>query len=57
LKLGASFLNTIAVGLVGAAVIVPGMTALKSIQWQWIPVALILHVGAHLLLGRLTSEE
>ena len=57
MKLGASSLNTLAMGLLGAAVIVPGVTSLQAIQWQWIPVGLILHGGAHLLLGRLTSED
>jgi hypothetical protein len=54
-KLAASFLNTIAI--LGAAFIIPSISSPDLIRWQWVPVALILHGGAHVVLGFLNNED
>jgi hypothetical protein len=56
-KLGASFLNTAAIAVLGAAFIVPAVSGSGNIRWNWVPVALILHLAAHAAFGLLRSEE
>jgi hypothetical protein len=57
LKLAASFLNTLALAIIGAAFVVPGVTSLELVRWIWIPVGLLLHLTAHLMLRLLKSED
>lgn len=57
LRLAANFLNAIGIGIVGAAFIVPGMTDLSTVRWSWIPVGIILHSVAQLLLQLLQAED
>ena len=57
LKLAVSFLNTMALAVVGTAFIIPGVTSLDTVRWSWLPVALILHVTAQAIIGLLKSEE
>jgi hypothetical protein len=56
-KLVSSSLNTVALAILGAAFIVPGVVLLEAVRWMWIPVAFILHLGAHLALRFLKSED
>lgn len=56
-KLLASFLNTLALAIIGAAFVVPGVGSLSSVRWAWIPVGLVLHFSAQTALGLLKSEE
>jgi hypothetical protein len=56
-KLAASFLNTIAIAILGAAFIIPSISSPDLIRWQWVPAALILHGGAHVVLGFLNNED
>ena len=56
-KLAASALNTLAIGIIGAAFIVPGVTSLDNVRWVWIPAAFILHLIGQVLLGTLKSED
>lgn len=57
LKLAANFLNAIAIGVVGAAFIVPGVTDFATVRWIWIPAGLVLHLVGHMLLQSLRSED
>ena len=57
LKLLASFLNTLGLAVIGAALVVPGIASLASVRWAWIPVGLVLHFAAQTALGLLRSEE
>jgi type IV secretory pathway TrbD component len=57
LKLAAGALNTLALATVGAAFIIPGVTSLENVRWAWIPVGVILHLLAHLVLGLMKSED
>ena len=56
-KLTTVSLNTLALAIVGAAFIIPGVTSLENVRWAWIPVGLILHLLAHLVLGFMKSED
>jgi lipopolysaccharide export LptBFGC system permease protein LptF len=56
-KLVSTSLNTVALAILGAAFIVPGGVSLEAVRWMWIPVAFILHLGAHLVLRFLKSED
>ena len=56
-KLVSTSLNTVALAILGAAFIVPGVVSLEAVRWMWIPVAFILHLGAHLVLRFLKSED
>lgn len=57
MKLIASFLNTLSLAILGAALIVPGVTSLENVRWIWIPAAFALHLGAHAAVFLLRSEE
>jgi hypothetical protein len=57
LKLVASFLNTLALAVIGAAFVIPGVTSLESVRWIWIPAGIILHLCAHVPLRLLKSED
>ncbi|WP_051956076.1 hypothetical protein [Beijerinckia mobilis] len=56
-KLAAAALNALAIGVLGAAFVVPGVENLDKVHWWWIPVALFLHVMAHATFGFLRLEE
>ena len=60
-KLFYSTMNAFAVGVVGAAFIVPGITSIASIfelqRWIWFIAAAGLHLMAQLVIGLLRSEE
>jgi hypothetical protein len=56
-KLTTVSLNTLALAIVGAAFVIPGVTSLENVRWAWIPVGLILHLLAHLVLGLMKSED
>ncbi|MBM0206915.1 hypothetical protein JNW90_30850 [Micromonospora sp. STR1s_5] len=56
-KLIVSFLNTLSLAIIGAAFVIPGVASLSGVRWGWIPVALLLHLGAHAALSLLKSEE
>ena len=56
-KLTAFSLNTLSLAVVGAAFVIPGVTSLENVRWIWIPVGLVLHLLAHLLLGFMKSED
>ena len=57
MKLTAVSLNTLALAIVGAAFIIPGVTSLDKVRWVWIPIGLTLHLLAHLALGFMKSED
>jgi len=57
LKLAAGALKTLALTIVGAAFVIPGVISLENVRWAWIPVGLILHLLAHLVLGFMKSED
>jgi putative exporter of polyketide antibiotics len=57
LKLTANFLNAIGIGVVGAAFIIPGVTDLTAVRWDWLPFGFTLHVLAHVALSFLKSED
>jgi hypothetical protein len=40
-KLLASFLNTLGLAIIGAAIVVPGVSSLAAVQWVWIPAGLV----------------
>ena len=60
-ELSATALNALAVALIGAAIIIPGVRDLSSLlSWQplfLLFVALTVHIGARLFLLLLRSEE
>jgi hypothetical protein len=56
-KLTTVSLNTLALAIVGAAFVIPGVTSLENVRWAWIPVGLVLHLLAHLVLGFMKSED
>jgi hypothetical protein len=39
-KLTTVSLNTLALAIVGAAFVIPGVTSLENVRWAWIPSAL-----------------
>jgi hypothetical protein len=60
LKLIATSLNTIALGIVGAAYVIPGISGSLSADLPrliWFSYALALHLGAHVFLRFLRSED
>lgn len=60
-KLLASFLNALALGVIGAGLIIPtvsgGIGLLTTDSVIWILIGLALHLGAHIVLLRLKNEE
>jgi len=56
-KLLASFLNTLSLAFVGAALVIPGVASTDDVRWVWLPAALRLHLAAHLTFRYLKSEE
>jgi len=56
-KLAAGALNTLALAVVGAAFVIPGVTSLANVRWAWIPVGVVLHILAHIALGLMKSED
>ena len=56
-KLTAVSLNTLALAILGAAFIVPGVTSFDNVRWAWIPIGFALHLLAHVVLGFLKSED
>lgn len=61
LRLLTSAMNTLAVGIVGAAMIVPGINSAAALlelhRFAWLATALTLHVSAVFVLRWLKSEE
>jgi hypothetical protein len=57
LKLVASFLNTLSLAVIGAAFVIPGVTSLQGVRWLWIPIGIVLHLGGHIPLRLLKSED
>jgi hypothetical protein len=57
LKLAVSFLNTLSLAIIGAAFVVPGVTSFNNVRWVWIPVGVLLHLVAHLMLRLRKSED
>jgi hypothetical protein len=57
LKLVAAFLNTLALAVIGAAFVIPGVASLEGVRWIWVPVGLFLHLLAHMMLRFLKSED
>lgn len=55
-KLGASF-NTVALAILGAALILPSVSGGDAVHWNWVLPAIILHLLAHIALSFLKSEE
>jgi hypothetical protein len=56
-KLTAVSLNTLALAIVAAAFVIPGVTSLDNVRWAWIPIGFILHLLAHAVLGFMKSED
>jgi len=60
-KLLYSTVNALAIGMVGAAFVVPGVTSADALlepqRWIWILIAVALHSVAYLIVGWLRSED
>lgn len=60
-KLGYTTVNALAIGVLGAAVIVPGVSSVASLlefqRWIWLIIAMALHMLAQMIVGLLRSEE
>lgn len=56
-KMLAGTLNALAIGILGAAFVVPGVTSLENVRWIWIPAALVLHLMAYVAYRFLKSED
>jgi len=61
IKLVASALNAISLGIIGAAIIVPGTTSIASLvepsRLGWFVVAFAIHLGAQFAFSFLRSED
>ena len=49
--------NSLALAIVAAAFVIPGVTSLDNVRWAWIPIGFILHLLAHAVLGFMKSED
>ena len=65
LKLLANLLNSLAIGVIGAGVIVPGVrdpthVTLQTLTWQtltWIAIGLVLHLVGQMVFAFMRSED
>ena len=59
IKLGSSFLNAIGLTLIAFALLRPitqDLSALTPLSFFWVGMGLVLHFGAHVMLGRLSDD-
>jgi hypothetical protein len=47
----------LSLAIIAAAFIVPGVVTLAAVRWIWLPAAAALHLGAHVVLRFLKSED